>query len=87
MVSHVDHTMHDVDVLITEQGLADLRGLDPKARAEEIIANCAHPDYRGSCPITLRGRWRSRRTSLRMEEANAFHLRFKQTGSMKRTEG
>ena len=47
MVSHVDHTMHDVDVLVTEQALADLRGLDPKARAETIIANCAHPDYRG----------------------------------------
>ncbi len=37
MVSHVDHTEHDVDVLVTEQGLADLRGLDPGERAERII--------------------------------------------------
>ena len=44
MVSHVDHTEHDVQVLVTEQGLADLRGLSPTRRAEVVIANCAHPD-------------------------------------------
>ena len=27
MASHVDHTEHDVSVIVTEQGLADLRGL------------------------------------------------------------
>jgi succinyl-CoA:acetate CoA-transferase len=32
MVSHVDHTEHDVQVLVTEQGLADLRGLSPRQR-------------------------------------------------------
>src|SRR5574343_111625 len=31
--SHVDHTEHDVQVIVTEQGLADLRGLSPKKRA------------------------------------------------------
>ncbi len=46
MVAHVDHTEHDVDVIITEQGYADLRGLAPKERVELIINNCAHPDYR-----------------------------------------
>ena len=46
MVSHVDHTEHDVDVIVTEQGVADLRGLAPKERVELIINNCAHPDYR-----------------------------------------
>ena len=44
--SHVDHISQDVQVLVTEQGLADLRGLSPKQRAELIIAKCAHPDYR-----------------------------------------
>ena len=29
-VSHVDHTEHDVDVIVTEQGYADLRGLAPR---------------------------------------------------------
>jgi succinyl-CoA:acetate CoA-transferase len=46
MVSHVDHTEHDVDVVVTEQGLADLRGLPPRRRAQRIIDRCAHPDYR-----------------------------------------
>jgi succinyl-CoA:acetate CoA-transferase len=46
MVTHVDHTEHDVQVVVTEQGLADLRGLSPKLRARQIIENCAHPDYR-----------------------------------------
>lgn len=46
MVSHVDHTEHDVDVLVTEQGWADLRCLSPKERAELIIERCAHPDFR-----------------------------------------
>jgi succinyl-CoA:acetate CoA-transferase len=48
MVSHVDHTEHDVHVIVTEQGLADLRGLSPRRRARQIIGNCAHPDYRGA---------------------------------------
>ena len=42
-VSHVDHTEHDVDVIVTEQGYADLRGLAPKERAPLIIQRCAHP--------------------------------------------
>jgi succinyl-CoA:acetate CoA-transferase len=46
MASHVDHTEHDVQLVVTEQGLADLRGLSPKQRAQVIIENCAHPDYK-----------------------------------------
>ena len=46
MVSHVDHSEHSVKVLVTEQGVADLRGKDPRQRAETIIENCAHPAYR-----------------------------------------
>ena len=46
MVSHVDHTEHDVHVVVTEQGLADLRGLAPRQRAQQIIDRCTHPDYR-----------------------------------------
>lgn len=44
--SHLDHTEHDVNVVITEQGVADLRGKSPKQRAQLIIENCAHPDYK-----------------------------------------
>jgi len=46
MCTHVDHTEHDLDVLVTEQGLADLRGLCPRDRAKEVIKKCAHPEYR-----------------------------------------
>ena len=45
MVSHVDHTEHDVSVVVTEQGLADLRGLSPTQRSKVIIENCSHPDF------------------------------------------
>ncbi|GGL64805.1 acetyl-CoA hydrolase/transferase C-terminal domain-containing protein [Halocalculus aciditolerans] len=45
-VTHVDHPEHDVSVVITEHGVADLRGLSPVERAETLVADCAHPDYR-----------------------------------------
>ena len=46
MCSHVDHTEHDTHVFISEQGVADVRGLSPKERAKVIINNVAHPAYR-----------------------------------------
>lgn len=46
MCTHVDHSEHSVQVIVTEQGVADLRGLAPMARARAIIDNCAHPAYR-----------------------------------------
>ena len=46
MVSHLDHSEHSVQVLITEQGVADLRGKSPIQRAHAIIENCAHPMYK-----------------------------------------
>ncbi len=46
LVSHVDHTDNDVDIIITEQGMADLRGLSPRERAYSIIKNCTHPCYK-----------------------------------------
>ncbi len=46
MVTHPDHNEHSVQILVTEQGLADLRGLGPRERTKQIIEKCAHPDYR-----------------------------------------
>ena len=43
--THIDQTEHDLDVVVTEQGLADVRGLSPRERARVIIKNCSHPDY------------------------------------------
>jgi len=45
-VSHTDSTEHDVRIIVTEQGVADLRGKSPRQRAVTIIENCAHPDYK-----------------------------------------
>ncbi|KAK2798594.1 acetyl-CoA hydrolase [Onygenales sp. PD_10] len=44
--THIDQTEHDLDVVVTEQGLADVRGLSPRERARVIIDKCSHPEYR-----------------------------------------
>jgi len=46
MCTHVDSSEHSVQVLVTEHGTADLRGLPPLKRAYTIIKNCVHPAYR-----------------------------------------
>ena len=46
MCPHIDNNEHSVQVVVTEQGLADLRGLGPNQRAGKIISQCAHPAYR-----------------------------------------
>lgn len=86
MVSHVDHTEHDVQVIVTEQGLADLRGLSPKQRAERVIENCAHPDYRPALREYFRrslAEAPGKQTPHILEEAFSWHSRFLKTGTMK----
>ncbi|HJV26018.1 MAG TPA: acetyl-CoA hydrolase/transferase family protein [Aromatoleum sp.] len=78
MASHVDHTEHDVQVIVTEQGLADLRGLSPKQRARVVIENCAHPDFRPALrDYSKRALERSpgRQTPHLLEEVFDWHLR------------
>jgi succinyl-CoA:acetate CoA-transferase len=53
-VSHVDHNEHSVQVIISEQGVADLRGLSPVERARAIIDNCAHPEFKPMLNAYLR---------------------------------
>ena len=85
-VAHVDHITQDVQVIVTEQGLADLRGLSPKQRAKVIIENCSHPDYRPGLEDYYR---RARRDAYGqqspslLKEALSWHQRFIETGSMK----
>ncbi|MCL6515338.1 acetyl-CoA hydrolase/transferase family protein [Alicyclobacillus sp.] len=84
MVSHVDHTEHDVQVLITEQGLADLRGLAPRERARLIIEHCAHPDYRDALFEYLETALRfGGHTPHDLEKALSWHVRLRDTGSMR----
>lgn len=87
MVSHHDHAEHDIDVIVTEQGCADLRGLCPKKRALEIINKCSHPDYR---PMLLDYFKRAdeetkhAHTPHILSEALSWHDRFLKTGTMKK---
>jgi succinyl-CoA:acetate CoA-transferase len=83
MVAHVDHTEHDVQVLVTEQGLADLRNLAPRERARTIIENCAHPRYKDLLRDYLRdAERRGGQTPHDLTRALSWHQRYLDTGSM-----
>ncbi|QQM65301.1 acetyl-CoA hydrolase/transferase family protein [Pseudoalteromonas sp. LC2018020214] len=85
MASHVDHNEHDVDILVTEQGLADLRGLAPRERAVQVIKHCVHPDYRDDMlDYYNRACERGGHTPHLLEEAFSWHIRLEQQGSMKK---
>ncbi|MBV8213276.1 MAG: acetyl-CoA hydrolase/transferase family protein [Verrucomicrobia bacterium] len=84
MVTHVDHNEHDVDVIVTEVGLADLRGLAPRERARVIIEHCAHPTYRdGLRDYFERALKRGGQTPHILEEAFSWHEAFCNQGTMK----
>jgi succinyl-CoA:acetate CoA-transferase len=84
MVPHVDHAEHDVDIIVTECGLADLRGLAPRERALAIIKHCAHPDYKKSLQdYFTRACWRGGQTPHLLEKAFSWHQRYKQTQTMR----
>ena len=83
MVTHVDHTEHDVDIVATEWGLADLRGLAPRERAPKIIECCVHPDYRDMLrSYYTRACAAGGHTPHLLAEAFAWHQRYADTGSM-----
>lgn len=86
MVSHVDHCEHDVDILVTEHGLADLRGLAPRERAPLIIQNCTDPAYRDELQdYFTRAVARGGHTPHLLEEALSWHTRRLTTGTMHAT--
>ena len=85
MVPHVDHTEHDVQVIVTEHGLADLRGLSPRKRARVIVDRCADPAFRPLLHDYLdraTARPNAGNTPHILEEALSFHTRLAATGSM-----
>jgi RNA polymerase sigma factor (sigma-70 family) len=83
MVPHVDHTEHDVDIIVTEHGLADLRALAPRERAEAIIAQCVATPYRKMLrAYVAEARQRGGQTPHVLEKAYAWHERYRLTGSM-----
>ena len=81
LVSHMDHSEHSVQIIITEQGVADLRCKSPQQRAQTIINNCVHPDFRGVLRdyVKMAGTGHSPQT---LSAAFGMHLQFAKTGSM-----
>ena len=85
MVSHLDQSEHSVKVLITECGVADLRGKSPVQRAEAIIENCAAPDYKNILRKYLQLGQKGH-TPQSMCSALSFHDTFNKTGDMRLVE-
>ena len=83
VASHIDSSEHSVQILVTEQGVADLRGKCPSDRAQAIIENCAHPEYRGILRdyAALAGHAHSPQT---LKAAFGLHLTFAEKGDMRR---
>jgi succinyl-CoA:acetate CoA-transferase len=83
MCSHIDHTEHDVNVIATEQGLADLRGLAPRERSRVIIQNCVHPKYKElMMDYVKEAEALGGHTPHVIGKALSWHARLLETGSM-----
>lgn len=84
LVSHEDHSEHSVKIIISEYGVADLRGKSPLERAHEIIEKCAHPDYRPLLREYIANAPKGQ-TPFDMYNCFAFHKAFTETGDMRNT--
>ena len=85
MVTHLDHSEHSVKVLVTEQGVADLRNLSPMQRAKTIIENCVHPDYKQLMWDYLKVA-KPGHIPHNLQAAFAMHDTFANTGDMRLTD-
>lgn len=85
MVAHCDHSDHSVDIIITDQGVADLRGKDPVQKAETIIDNCANPIYKELLWDYLK-LGKGGQTPHSLAAAFAFHVEFSNSGDMRNTD-
>lgn len=84
MVSHTDQSEHSVKVLVTEYGVADLRAKSPIQRAETIIENCVHPDYKELMWDYLKLAKKSH-TPHTLPQALGMHVEFAKSGDMRNT--
>jgi len=83
MVTHVDHSEHSVDIIATELGLADLRGLAPRERSRVVIENCVHPNFKEMMRDYVKeAEALGGHTPHVLSKAFSWHERFLQTGSM-----
>lgn len=83
LVAHLDHSEHSVNVIVTEQGIADLRGKDPVQRAYEIITKCTHPDYR-EILLKYMGDTKKGHSPQTLSKAFALHQAFMEQKDMRK---
>ena len=83
LASHMDHSEHSVQIIVTEQGVADLRGKDPLERARLIIDHCAHPDYRAQLRDYLHLVTPDSHEPLSLSLGLAMHRQFLRNGDMR----
>jgi acetyl-CoA hydrolase len=83
LVTHLDHSEHSVQIVVTEHGIADLRGKSPHDRARLMIENCAHPDYRellhAYLNISAKGH-----VPQTLHNAFSMHLAYLESGDMRK---
>lgn len=85
MVSHLDSSEHSVKVIVTEQGVADLRAKSPIQRAQTIIENCVHPDYKELLWDYLKMAAGTCHTPMTLMQALKMHIALEETGDMRNT--
>lgn len=83
MASHIDSSEHSVKVIVTEQGVADLRGKSPLQKAQTIIENCVHPDYKELLWDYLKITMGKAHTPMNLLKALQMHIAFEETGDMR----
>ena len=83
LVAHMDHSEHSVQIIVTEQGVADLRGKDPYERAKEIIEKCAHPSYREELTTYVEAMKGKGHVPQTLSAAFGMHEHFRKTGDMR----
>jgi acetyl-CoA hydrolase len=84
--SHMDHSEHSVQVVITDQGICNMRTMDPIHRSRSMIDSCAHPDYREQlhayCDLAEGAGY----TPETLSQAFAMHQKFLESGDMRGVE-
>lgn len=82
LVSHLDSSEHSVSIIVTDQGVADLRGKSPAERARTMLQNCVHPDYRDQIAeyMKLSGHTHTPQT---LAAAFGMHVKFGRDGDMR----
>ena len=84
--SHIDHTNHYIDAVITEYGVADLRHKSDMQKAEALI-EVAHPDYRPMLRDYLKyASKKGGHTQHELSAAFAMHDTFLRKGDMRLTD-